>query len=209
MKLRILLLFTVFTFGGVFLACQQVDNDMWECPDILPYFSIKSIESINLQPSQSNNNNLEEIEEGEVVLWERFFIRFAFEADYLAQKATTSPNGSLFALSCAPNGWKGDKIGLDTLYVRTLSDFNENFVAGDTINDLILTNYYTNTAQGLMDFTPLVNYIEENHESVKYQVFDMKLSKGPTEEADYAFDLIYVLNDGQFFTHRTDPVHLK
>ncbi|WP_137401984.1 hypothetical protein [Echinicola rosea] len=208
MKFHLLILTIFLFFGGVLWACNDEKNFGGKCPPVDPYFKIESIRSYNLKVVGSGNNPWTGIPEGDQVYWWNFFIRFAFDSEYLALEGF-GPNSNLKALSCLPAGYKGDKVGVDTLYLKTLSDFSMDYAAGDTLNSIMLMQDWTFSRDNFEEFFSIGTYLKENGAGINREVFEMKMTEGPAKAGEYTFELIYVLNNGDVFRHTTAPVLLR
>jgi hypothetical protein len=158
--------------------------------------------------TNSGSNPWKALEKNESVIWHEFFIRFGFNTNYIAQSDFES-NGSLIALSCDPAGHAGDKIGVDTVLIQTIYDYNENFSAGDIINSIILTNGWTFNVDDFNEFESIQGYLVKNIEGVRDEYFEVKLNEAPTADSEFSVLLTYKLNNGEEFTHTTETVKLK
>ena len=203
MKRKILSVVILCLFESVIVSCIY-----GTCDPVPPHFEIKGITSYNLRYTNSGKSNpWETIEENESIVWTNFFTRFGFEVNYIASKHLNF-GGALVALSCEEAGGAGDKIGVDTVIVRTLFDYNENYPTGSVINDIVLINRWTFFYDGFDKFLPLEDYLIENSEGVRYDTFELKLTEAPSTSRTFSFDVTYKLNNGEEFQHKTTPVNL-
>ncbi|MCV9387266.1 hypothetical protein [Reichenbachiella ulvae] len=202
-SIRILLVIVLSLFNPLISCINQ--GDPWgECPDTHPYFAIQGIKSYNYQSTTIGPRAVDQATE---TPWDSFFIRYEMEVDYIAQRIDR--NGSLMALSCVEGGYKGDKIGIDTLYVKTVNDYSDNYSAGAVVNDIVVMNIITNSTNDFDSFFSLEDYISNNEEGVLYYFFEIKLTEGPSQSGAQIFELEYVLNDGQTFTDISTSVILS
>ncbi|MFT2011504.1 hypothetical protein ACMA1I_22730 [Pontibacter sp. 13R65] len=177
------------------------------CPDIKPYFSIHGLRIYNLRYTGQGPNPWEAVGESEPVEWDDFFMRVGFEKSYHA--GVESSGGSrLYALTCDQSGSSGARVGVDTLYLVTLTDYNDNYVQGDTLNSILLTNDWTSYPDDFSTFRPLELYMEENRISIQQDAFELKLTEPPSTAGVYRFKLVYALNNGDFFEAASKSVKL-
>ncbi len=116
----------------------------------------------------------------------------------------------MYALSCIESGSEGSKAGVDTLFVVTLNDYNQNYKANDTINNIVLLNNWTHFIEDYNEFYPLARYIEENKEGVVDRSFEIKFKEEPQEvTSEQKFKIIYHLNNGDTFETTTRAVTLS
>ena len=198
-------LFTFFFLGFCIISC--VDDDFGEgCGDIPPHFEILGIGSSNLQFVERDINPYEILNSEDTISWDAYFTRFQFEMAFIS--SNNRFGASVMALSCVPIGYKGDKIGIEVLTIKTANDYNENYPAGSVINDIVLTNIWTYTTDDFSTFKPVSEYIDENADGVMNQTFELKLTEAPQDARSFSFDITYTLNNGEEFQHRTTPVIL-
>lgn len=86
---------------------------------------------------------------------------------------------NLFALSCEESGYAGSKIGVDTIYLVSLQDYNNTYSKNDTLNEIALTNYWTSSVDDFNNFFPLTDYIDENKDNIQRGFFEIKLTEPP------------------------------
>lgn len=178
------------------------------CDPAPPHFEITGLEGYNMRFTNTGLNPWEPIEKNDTIDWENFFIRFGFHVNYIAE-SHFEPNGSLMALSCDPAGYAGDKIGVDTLIIRTVYDYNNNFSAGDIINPIILTNDWTFRVDDFTEFDSIQEYLINNAEGVRDDIFEIKLNEAPISSSQFAIQLTYKLNNGEEFDRTTETITLE
>lgn len=177
------------------------------CPDIKPYFSIHGLRIENLRYTGQGPNPWEAAGDSVPVKWDDYFLRVDFEKRY--HSGLESNGGSrLYALSCDENGSSGARVGVDTLYLVTLTDYNETYAQGDTLNSILLANEWTYNLDDFSDFYPLELYIEENRISIRRDIFELKLTEPPSTAGEYRFRLVYVLDNGDSFEAASKSVRL-
>lgn len=202
MKSKTIVIFTFCLIGSTVVSCIN-----GTCDPVPPHFEIKGIESFNMRYTNSGLNPWETLAENESIIWSNYFTRFGFEMNFIAELPWNF-GGAVLATSCDEPGGAGDKIGVDTVIVRTAFDYNENYMAGSVINEIILTNTWTFRTEDFDKFLPLEAYISENSEGVRSQTFELKLTEEPSTTRNFAFDISYKLNNGEEFRHQTATVLL-
>ena len=166
------------------------------CPDTPKYFSIVGLNIFNGKYTSQESSPWREISFNEPVSWNEFSMRVGFEKTYYSQKET-SAGASLYA-DCDNKGYLGSKIGVDTLYLVTLSEYNDGFHQNDTLNSIVLTNGAS-----------ITSYIDLNRTHIKNDGFELKLTEPPSNNTgDYRFKLIFLLNDGEIFIEESNKVQL-
>lgn len=202
MRLSTVLIF-VLMIGSTVVSCFQ-----GTCDPVPPFFQITGLNSFNLRFTNAGINPWEALAKDSAIDWKNFFVRFYFDKNYIGQ-LDIEPNGSLNALSCDPPGSAGDKIGVDTIFLVTLYDYNDEFLAGDTINPIILTNAWTYFVDDFDKFKPLNDYLLRNAVGVRQDQFEIKLNEAPITGKRFSMRVSYVLNNGEVFHDTTDPVTLQ
>lgn len=199
---------TILIIGFFFLTTVISCNPFGECPDIKPYFSIQGLRLSNLAFIGKGQNPWMAISEGDSIKWSNFFIRAGFDQSYHSYK-TRNSGAELYALSCESSGFAGSKVGIDTMYVVTLQDYSSTHRNNDTINDIVVANYWTYNQEAYHNFFPLSTYISENDSTIKESTFEFKFTKEPNlNKGEYQFKLIYVLDDGHTFEATSERVQL-
>lgn len=205
MKMRTFFLIILFTLGSSLISCFYDDT----CDPVQPHFKILGIELTNMRyTGRSDEFPWKVMNETVPIEWENHFIRIGFEVEYIAnhQAATGS---SLMALSCVPAGYRGDKVGVDSISVTTLFDINENYPAGSIINEITEINIRTSEPEDFEEFVPISSYIDENEEGVLFNGFELKINEAPFDDVRFAVEVIYTLNNGEKFTARSSEIMMK
>ena len=185
-----------------------MDNevDMGDCGPVEPFFAIQGIEA---SPYKRTTGTFPCAVAGtsEVVYSHLYHIGVNLVSSYHSFDRTTNGGSNLYALSCSHPGYLGSKEGIDQLFVVTLHDYNDNYAANDTINNMVL---YGDGRSSVEDFKPLDEYLEEHKERVKSESFLLKLTESPTEElSEQAFKIVYILKNGKEFETTTYPVIIR
>lgn len=196
------IIFLVFALAIGPVACEI-------CSDYPEYFDIEGVNISNAKFTGEGTNPWEIINNSnEPILWNNFFMRVGYdEAYYFAY------NNSGFNLlaDCLSKGYLGSEVGVDTLYLVSLFDYNDNYLALDTLNDMLLVNNWTYNADDYEEFFSLSDYIEQNRSNIPAPgVFELKLSEAPSSDVgQYQFKLIYILNDGEIHINQNNLVTIK
>jgi len=185
------------------LSCDGDDSDDpggYSCGETSTNFRITGIDSYNMKIDQGFDFN--GVQELDTLDFNNFSIFFQFERDFFTERSAKNLKQEQVGLSCSESGYKGDIIGIDTLYVKTKFNYN-NFVAGDTINSLVQFTEYG----GLKS---LSEYIDENKNGVLFDSFELRLSEEPLlSNTSFALDVSYILNNGEEFNVTTETIILE
>ena len=194
-----------FIFSSSFLASCLFFETCNPAPD---YFQINGLDSNLMRFTNEGLNPWELIQTSESIDWDEFFIRFYFDVTYIAQLDISWGN-QLMAYSCPEPGELGAKTGIDTLYFITPVDYNENFTAGDTLNQILLLNSWIGRTEDFNNFYTPAEFVRQNDEIIMEQSFEVKLSEPPAKNGDYFFQLVYHLDNGKSFVEATNPVMIN
>ena len=184
-------------------SCFVFEN----CPEVLPYFNIHGLFIYNAEFTRQGLNPWRIIEANGQVKYDNYFMRIGFEKTYFSQ-IKNEGGQSLFALSCEENGHAGSKIGVDTIYLITLQDYNGKYQKNDTLNRILLTNYWTYYPKDFDNFFPLTKYIQENEDNIQRDEFEIKITEPPLNSGDFDFKLILILKNGERFERVSDKIEL-
>jgi len=188
---KVFLLVLLFSFGPlIWVSCCSSGEP---CPDVkFPYFSIHGFNVITAITGDDKDTPK----------YSRFNIWVSLDVDYFAiQNREVPKNGLLLACrpdDCLTSGYKGAKIGLDTILVITKNNYRHDFQAGDTINEICE-----------VDYRKLEWYIQDSDSIVKDEFFEIKLAEAPGAGINpQAFRIVYTLDDGRSFEAETEEVYL-
>ena len=139
MKLKTILLTLVLSTGISFQRCSVVE-DACDCGDFFgEFFDVRGMELIHFRQTDAS---VQIIGQGEEVPFSSYSgLNINFIVDYIGHASPKSHGFSLIntamACTCVPNGIAGsrDEV-LTNLVITTINDYDENHLAGDTINDL-------------------------------------------------------------------------
>jgi len=171
------------------------------------YYSINGLKIYNFKYTGLDPIPIKTIEDGESSAWDKFFVQVGFEETYYTENRK-SGGYTLFA-DCWGKGSLGSKIGLDTLYLITLKDYNDEYLQNDTLNSIILANDLTNGIGKFNNFYSLTKFVQENKASIPNHEFVLKINEPPSKDiGEYQFKLILILNGGKTFENESRIVKL-
>lgn len=175
----------------LFLGCEVTDNG-GECPDALPFFDINGLNISNRVFETSCCGDV--ITNNQRIELERFVIFGNYE---FTLHAETPSKGGFFsrsyALSCIAGGHEGSKETISEFVVTTHFDFNENYLAGDTINDLITFNDFI-TDRSLNEL------LAEEERAILSPQFFLQLTERPTATDTASFHINITLDNGENYS---------
>jgi hypothetical protein len=177
------------------------------CGHIPDYFTILGVKISNLKFIGEAARPSVAILPHENVEWDKYYMGVNFERTYFSQNKS-SFGASLFA-DCGSKGDLGAKVGIDTLYVVAMKDYNDHFHQNDTLNSIVRIGGLVRAPEGFNSLNSIQYYINENRTSIREYNFSIKLSQPPFPgTGDYKFRLIYKLDNGEVFENDNDIVHL-
>lgn len=187
----IALLFTVFW------GCEVTD-DGGQCPEAPPFFDINSMNLSNRMfetfccgDALANNEQIE---------FDRYSIFGEFDVTLHSHNSTKGGFLSRsYALSCIAGGHEGSKEKISEFIVTTHFDFNDNYLAGDTINDLITFNdFFTERT--------LNEYLADEERTILSPQFFLRLTEKPTSTDSASFTVNILLDNGESYSETTPNV---
>lgn len=202
-KLLLTLINTIILMMGPASCLQET------CEKAPPYFAIHGIDLYNTVLDGTEPYSWRLAGEEETVPWTRFFMRVGFKKTYHSQiKAKGGQN--LYALSCIEPGGGGSQTGMDTIYFVALHDYNAEHLANDTLNSIVLTNYWTSNMDDFQEFFPLSQYLDENKEHIYYDGFDIRVAEPPAASSTLQqFKIVFRLANGETFEATSQPIRLS
>jgi len=194
MKTKTILLTLFLCTGLTFQNCSDSDPDCECCFGPVPdYFDIQ-----DMVVNQYNTDN--EVLDGESI---RFLdygsLNLYFEVEYIGYQAPTNWNFSLMnsAYGCSPPeaGTLGSKEeAFSDFQIITLNDFDEDHLAGSTINDLLtITNLYGEDPILLSDF------LTAPPGNVPQHYFMLELAQQPSLIQDFQVSISVELSTGESY----------
>lgn len=179
--------------------CDSADPE--DCnEDLLEYSEYQNIyQSMDIGNYSSVDGIGESVPENGTVLFANYNWNYTLNTKLFAQNMPNG-EGELVCLDdeplyCIPSGdasyWLEQNINIDNIIVQTKFDFNEDYAAGDNINDLI----FLEMAGDLIDHLDLP--ATERPSNVLY---DYTLKEKPTAGSSFAPIMTLVLSDGNEFS---------
>lgn len=160
-----------------------------------PYFQVKGLLIDNIR---EEGNRYYEAYNGDTIDLDDFHFRVEFEVNFVSSIS----NGNLMADCLHPgeNGIKGD-IGVDTLYLITLNDYNQNLKSNDTINSILTFRF--NYAKPIQ---PFEEYFEAYEDKIYSPVLLLYLNESPIFLTRQKFKIVFILDNGDSFTAQSNEV---
>jgi len=189
------------------MGANMVSCFIGNCEPVLPYYRIEKIDALLMRFSETGVS-WDPVAEGESVLFENFFVWYDFNPVFISRAENTFGN-ELMATDCSDPGHKGSKVGVDKIYVKMMNDYNQEYMAGDTINEIIRVN--GGYPWGRDHFVELEEYLSENDLTINGPPYlNLILSSPPLESnKEHQFELIYILDNGEVFTSLSPTVRLN
>jgi len=198
-KKTFLILF--FLIGG--LTLQQCKKDCECCFAPVPgFFDIQDLEisHLNLQRGGLENNTLAFEDYG--------FLNLNFLVEYIAHHQEKKLNFSFInsAYGCTPPqpGSEGSKEeAIELLDIITINNYDENHLAGQSINDILeLQDYHINPIL-------LTDFLNEHDGNVPHEWLTLKLLAEPTMNKTFQVKVILNLSTGENFETLSPTVNFE
>lgn len=198
---KILLTF-LLSSGCLFIACDVIDG--CSCPSIDgEFFDITGLEVI---PQASG---IGDVPAGTALNFADFdSFHFDYIVEYVAeQKEYFQPSrwhNAAWACSCIYNGIFGSKDEIfSEIKITTMNDYNDTFSAGESINDILLLNYFGTEMR-------LSEYLEENEgELIETEDLFMSLTTPPTIDKEVILNVRMEFTNGEIYEVETVPIILN
>lgn len=205
---KVFLLVLLLSFGPLFFWGCHEDygyNDAEgpcgeDCPEVIPHFDIGGITTESLQ--------------NDTVTYLLYSLKVDLMPTFLGFNTPEKKgnNGLLFACSPAPcpmDGHEGTKTGLANIEVFTLTQYNETYLAGESINPMLEISTKMLDTDGNERTETISQYLARNNDAIWEYSFSLKLKSPPTTEGPHAFRIVYTLDDGRRFEAETEEVYLR
>jgi hypothetical protein len=179
-----------------------------QCPRTSPYFAIHGLGISNLTFTAQGTYPYRFAATSESIKYDSFFMKVSFAKTYYSKLNSSAGQYMLHALSCKSSGYLGSQVGIDTLYVVSVHDYNNHYFQNDTLNDIVLTNYTTYTVEDFNNFFPLEKYIQENKGGILRDELEFKITEPPSVDNVFRFKLILILNNGERFEATSEDIRL-
>lgn len=202
--------------AALFFGFPSCRDEISGCGDVDEFFDITGIEISNYQISEEdfeNGRNWQEVENGATIPFAHYFIRVFLEVAYYPEPPVSFNfdfSSRAYALSCLEPGYKGSLETIDTLYIITNQDFNAQYAAGDTLNDIAEVNGFVTFYDDIQGFEPLESYFEANQAGIQDDFFSIRFNEEPKNPAQaHSFTLRYQLDNGEQYSAQTATVKFQ
>lgn len=185
-----------FLFAILF-CCEVTDDPGGECPPSLPFFDIDGMNVSNL--IFNNDCCPEDAPDGITIPFDRHKIGGTFSFSLHAKGPSKGGFlGNAYALSCIAGGHEGSLEEIENIIVTTNYDLFENYLAEDTINDLLIFD-------NIQSQKPLHEYLSDD-KSIPNPRYHMYLTEKPTLTDTVSFNITLILDNGESYSGTTARV---
>lgn len=196
-RFKIFSLTLILTIGFVFQNCEVCP------PSEGDYFDIQGFEIVNYTTTDG-----EVIKENQIVEYSSYeSLTLSFDVEYLASNFNRENSvrfslmNTAFAEECPFSGYKGSKEeSISSLTVVTLNDFNDEYMANDTINEIINVR---GTAFNLNE------YLEEDSSLILYEKFELDLSVPPSLNEEFKVKIFLELSTDESYEAESIPFIIR
>ncbi len=204
MKFKISFLTVLFAIGFSLPSCSD-DGLNCNCPPIEgEYFDIKGIDFAHHSDTELCCLVIDE------VAWQDYALGLHFEVDYYSDLVPKAPSiwsefdlmSTAYGCSCLYNGISGTEEMFEAVTIITQNDYNENYLAGDTI-----TSIFQGHTEGYGTFN-LQEFIEEN-EMIYAEDIWLTLLETPSLPHELELQVIIELNNGETYQREMDAIILE
>jgi len=201
MNSRSLLITALLIVGFSFHNC----SDPFDCGDFGEVHDFFDIQGLSIFHVDADGGPLD----SDSIRYRDYgYFTIYYDVEYLAYQQERSFDFSLMsqAYGCSPEiaGLAGSKEeAYESITIITLNDFDENHMANDTINDLILSGY-SDTEQIELD-----GFIDGQEGNVESQYLYLSLKKKPSLNQEFQFRIRVDLSTGERYERISDPVVFK
>ena len=183
-------------------------DDDCDCSGIDPFFDIMGMELSQVAADQ--DMSIEQLPENSNVSFGNYEgIALQFEVNYISQlQDRFNWNFSLInnalACSCIPDGHEGAKTeSFKSLNVITLNDYDDDHLAGSSINDLLsISPEYEPMIE------PLTDLLARN-ELIQYEHYFLKPGSQPTLNDTLKFQVDIELSNGELYSEEVYEVVIE
>jgi hypothetical protein len=176
-------------------ACWNLND----CADVSPYFTVEGLTLSNFTFTGQQPKLWKLVEDNHPIKIDSFFMRVTFEKSFHS-KLKSYGGQNLYATTCDENGSHGSQVGIDTIYLVTLQDYNSQYFKNDTLNNIVKTNYWMYFEKDFYKFFPLSSYIAQNKNVIVEDGLDIKIAAPPSNlSSGFNFKLIFILQGGDRF----------
>lgn len=188
--IRLLFLGLLFTVGFSIPSCSVDDDLDCNCPAIEGAFF--DIQSLSLENCNELYNDI--CDRLDQIAWQDYILIHRFTVNYYGLNSPSNDYSfslipSAMACSCLENGFNGSEEQLTELTVITQNDFNDNYLAQDTINALL--NIHIND-----QIYDLNTFLQENDKPIRGVHVGLSLKEKPSLDSTFQVRIRMTL-DGQ------------
>jgi len=171
------LLVVVIMVSGILSCCNDIQPH-WNIDD----FTISFVDDRGLLINQNSTTT------------DSLSLRIVLENSFLSNVWVENPFiNSAYALSCDPGGYDGIKDKLSTITFTSNQDFN-NLVAGEKLNDVIISNHY----DGSTTIEELIENLNDGYGAYYELLF--KVTEKPTNNKSHRFTITMDFESGKNIT---------
>ena len=200
MKLKLSIIAAIFSLAIIFQSC---------CQDVVDFFNILDLEIILIKSSTTDTrfeilreNDIMDFTTGNLQVQLDYQIEYISEDNLFNSLQLNNFITPVYGTSCEPPGALGSKEEmLSEVTIVTINDFNEDYKAGDTINNLfaVLGNFSAKP--------PLDEYILANQNTnIMEENLLLELTTRPSFDHDLIFDIKVELSTDEKFEMQTFPI---
>lgn len=186
---RVALLAVVF-WAFVIASCL-------DCPQIQGvYFNVKGMTAREFRQNGAEVRAGEELTIGELIVLQQFNLEY-----YSKGETTGSLISPTYAKECPQNGERGSKEVLKNIVIQTINKYNDDYLAGDTLNDIVNVQVF-----GLN--VPLNAFLTRDSMRVNYEGFGWSLITAPTQHQS-KFRTTVTFTNGEKYVTETEQILLN
>lgn len=204
MTLRRSIIFILFYLISVIYSCTKKETESFQ----QGYLNVHDIDLENYQFIGSDLDERIILKEGDTTEWDNYLLHLNFLSTTYYSSQQNSYSGDLYALSPPPICC--DPVGLDTLYIVSLNNYNSIYLSGDTLNDII--SIHQRYAESKSDLIPISvhDYISINQEQLfSLEEIDILINDPPSDSISIQkFKVIFKMNDNRVFISNSSEVSL-
>ena len=205
-SLKTLLLTTLLAVGFSFQNCTDDDVNC-NCPAILgEFFDIQGLMVDNYKAGPNILGTL--LTENETLQYEDYEgLQLQYQVEYVATNCNEKKSwgfsfmNSALACSCVEDGHRGAKDEkIEGITILTLNDFDEDHLAGESINDLFTVT--------IVDDKDLNEYLLQDDIEIRYESLRLALNKAPVLNTELKVSVTLQLSSGEEYTAESLPINI-
>jgi hypothetical protein len=131
-------------------------------------------------------------------LYKEYYSQSYVLKDYLSVKR---------AYACSPKILSSDE-NIQSIYIKSDSKWNNNYLSGDTLNNIIELIGYRIDALIIPRFPIDFNYFISLHPTAKLD-YDLRFKSPPINESTHTFTIYYKQTNGEEYIIESNPVTIK